>query len=255
MPRPTEMALRGLRILVTRPRHQAAMLIAQLEALGAEVIELPLIEIAPPDDLSALDTAAVEINRYDWVVFSSSNGVDALFGRLEQLGLDTPARPSLAAIGTATRTALLAACGRCDFVPSRASARGLLSEIGDVAGQHILLPRADIAREELAEGLRAKGAIVDDVVAYRTIPARSSVERLPEILQRGVHVATFFSPSAARVYLDSSPQQGFAPVVVCVGPTTASAFSERGLRADVIAEDQTAGGVIEAMWRHFGAPA
>jgi uroporphyrinogen-III synthase len=249
------MALRGLRILVTRPRHQAAMLIAQLEALGAEVIELPLIEIAPPDDLSALDAAIGRIELYDWIVFTSTNGVGALFGRLEQLGLDAPSKPSLAAIGSATRAALFSASGRCDFVPIRASAQGVLSEIGDVAGQRILLPRADIAREELAQGLRANGAIVDDVVAYRTIADRSSVERLPEILERGVHVATFFSPSAVRVYLDSPLQQGFAPVVVCVGPTTASAFSERGLRADVIAEDQTAGGVIEAMWRHFGAPA
>src|SRR5689334_12810379 len=164
--------LQGKRIVVTRPEAQAGGLAARLRELGAEPIVCPAIAIAPPADYAPLDAAIARMAEYDWLLVTSANGVRALLGRMAQLGRDAQALRDLrvGAIGPATAQALAEHGLEASFVPSAYVAEAILDQIGDVAGRRILLPRADIAREALAAGLRAKGALVDEIAAYRTVP-------------------------------------------------------------------------------------
>ena len=161
------------RIVVTRAREQASALAEQLRAAGAVPIEYPAIAFAPPADLAPLDAALDELGSYNWIVFTSANGVRFVAQRLSQLGRDTAElrHASLAAIGPATAAELERHGLRSTFTPTEFVAEAVVEQIGEVQGQRILLPRADIAREALADGLRARGARVDNVVAYRTVLA------------------------------------------------------------------------------------
>lgn len=235
-------------MLVTRPRHQAGELVHRLKDLGAEPIELPLIEIMPIDDPSSLDEALRK--EYDWAIFTSANAVAAVFDR----GIDLTAR-KVAAVGAATARALARHEITADCLPPEPLADAILTSIGDVAGRRILLPQADIARNNLADGLRAQGAIVTSVAAYRTVPAGSAAADLERFFSRGVDVVTFFSPSAVRTFaalLRPDIARAKRPVVVaCVGPVTAAAAREIGLSVDVVASDSTAKGVVEAIMRRM----
>src|SRR5262245_47314601 len=164
--------LSGKRIVVTRPAAQAGDLIARLRALGAEPIACPSIAIAPPADYAPLDAAIERLDSYDRLIVTSANGVRALLGRMAALGHDTGLlqRLPIGAIGPATARALEQYGLQASFMPTAYVAEAILDQIGDVAGQRILLPRADIAREALADGLRTKGALVDEIAAYRTVP-------------------------------------------------------------------------------------
>src|SRR5690242_9622769 len=160
--------LSGKRIAITRPAAQSRALIAQLQALGAEPLVCPAIAIAPLADYSALDAAIARLAAYDWLIVTSVNGVHTLLARMAEVGVDQGALEQLkiGAIGPATAQALGQYGLRATFMPSAYVAEAILEEIGDVAGQRILLPRADIAREQLASGLRERGAQVDEIAAY-----------------------------------------------------------------------------------------
>src|SRR5690242_1891462 len=157
--------LQGKRIAVTRAAEQAAGLLAQLRALGAEPTACPAIAIVPPEDFAALDAAIGRLDQYDWLIVTSANGAHALLDRMAALGRDALdlAHLTIGAIGPATAEALAQHGLPAGFVPSAYVAESILAEIGDVASRRILLPRADIARETLAAGLRAKGARVDEI--------------------------------------------------------------------------------------------
>ncbi|HEX5108852.1 MAG TPA: uroporphyrinogen-III C-methyltransferase, partial [Vicinamibacterales bacterium] len=169
----------GRRVLVTRPREQAAELVERLTALGAEAVEAPMIQIVPPHDLAPLRQAAASADQFDWIVFTSANAVDAFMHAL--LDGDRDARalkgPVLCAVGSATAARLALHGIKVDLMPDEFRAEALATALllrGPVEGARILLPHADIARDVVAEQLRQAGAIVTEVVAYRTIPDESS---------------------------------------------------------------------------------
>jgi uroporphyrinogen-III synthase len=246
--------LRGKRVLVTRPRAQAGELVRRLRALGAVPIAFPTICIAPPTDhYVALDAALRQLATFDWVVFTSVNGVMHVWRRITALGLDarTFAPVRLAAIGPATAEALVERGLRVAVVPDRYVAEALLAAIPRPAGQRFLLPRAAGARDTLQTGLLAAGAEVVEVYAYRTVPAELSPRALV-ILDSGVDVLTFTSSSTVRHFVaqvgaERAQALAMRALVVAIGPITAATAHELGLRVDVVAPEHTMAGLVEAL--------
>jgi uroporphyrinogen III methyltransferase/synthase len=245
----------GQRVLVTRTRPQASALAAWLRSLGAEALELPTIRIAPPDDWGPLDRAIAGLAGYDWIVFTSVNGVGYFWQRLNAAGLDARALHGrrLAAIGPATAAALQTHGLRADHVPDEYVAEAVAAGLGDVHGQRILLPRADIARPALADLLREAGATVDETTAYRTQQPETEPEELGDLLAR-VTVATFTSSSTVRNLAAMAREAGLdlaetlaQATVACIGPITAATAGELGLSVDVVAEEYTMDGLVEAL--------
>ena len=244
--------LAGKRILVTRPRAQAAELCDKLTAQGATPIVFPTIEIAPPDDYGALDRAIRHLAQYQWITFTSVNGVKSFWERLDVVGAGLAPVQRIAAIGPATASALQAHDVTVTLIPDEYVAEAIIESIGAVQGQRILLPRADIAREALAVELRKRGAIVDEITAYRTLPAQPDPDGLRE-LQRGVDAITFTSSSTVRNFMALRGRDSVLPqtLIACIGPITANTAREFDLRVDVIAADYTTDGLVAALVDHF----
>jgi uroporphyrinogen III methyltransferase / synthase len=246
----TRKPLLGLRVLVTRPEGQSAELAGRLQELGAIPVICPTIRIVGPESFEALDRAITDLSAYDWVIFTSVNGVRFFFERLPVLGygVEEITWPRLAAIGPATAAALAEHGLQPALVPAKYVAEAILDEIGDVAGQRILLPRADIARKALAEGLQSRGAHVDEVAAYRTVGAGQDLPAGP------VDIATFTSPSTVRNFVglleaagrDAGAYLGGARVA-CIGPITAQAAAAEGLPVDIEASEHTVPGLLQAV--------
>jgi uroporphyrinogen III methyltransferase/synthase len=248
----------GQRVLVTRTREQASVLSARLRALGAEAIELPTIRIEPPDDWLPLDRELDSL-AYDWIVFTSVNGVSSFWDRLGKAGLDARALHGvkLAAIGPATAAELSARGLRPDLVPGRYLAEAVAAELGDVQGQRLLLPRADIARPALANLLRDAGAEVVEVAVYRTVRPEIDAHAVHEMLD-GISVATFTSSSTVHNLEAMVHDAGLdladalqSATVACIGPITAATARERGLTVDVVADTYTIDGLVDALVDHF----
>ncbi len=250
----TAKPLRGLRIIVTRAREQAGPLSRRLAELGAEPVEAPAICIAPPEDTSPLDQAIERLRTgapgYDWVVFTSQNGVAAFWQQLVALGLDRGilAGVRVAAIGPATAASLRVRRIEPDYVPEEFVAEAILAGLGDVTGQRILLPRADIARKALAEGLRALGAQVDEVAAYRTLPDEGSRPDLGR-----ADVVTFTSSSTVRNFVQAvgGPAALNGLLVACIGPVTAATCRQLGIIPDIVADEYTIDGLVRALLEYF----
>lgn len=249
----------GMRVLVTRPRRKTDQMAARLRDLGAEPVIFPTIAIREPKDWKALDAAIDRLanRRYDWVIFTSTNGVRFFWQRLEKAGRDarTFAGSRLAAIGPVTAQELAERGLRADLVPDRYVAEAILEELGTVEGQRVLLPRADIARPLLADGLRAAGADVDEVAAYRTASAgRDNRTEIRDMLAAGaIDVLTFTSSSTVRNFLaalEPLPDLPEGLVVACIGPITAGTARESGLPVHVSAEEHTIEGLLTALVEH-----
>jgi uroporphyrinogen III methyltransferase / synthase len=256
------LGLAGRRIVITRASEQAPELAARLEAEGAVVTVLSAIQFAPPADYGPLDAALAALETYDWVLFTSANGVRAFAQRLWEVGRDWRAlhRARVGAIGPATARELERWHVRPDFMPSQYVAEGILAEIGNVAGQRILLPRTDIARQTLAAQLRLRGAEVNEVVAYRTVAQAPD----PEAVRRALvderpDAITFTSGSTVRGFVESLMQSGLGEpadmlrgvTVACIGPITAEAARSYGLDPTVSAEEYTMQGLTDALVRHL----
>ena len=248
----------GKRMLVTRTRAQAGALSALLAEQGAEPIELPTIEIRPPDDYSAFDSALRCLGSYGWVVFSSVNAVDAVFGRLRALKLDARAFGSakVAAIGAATSASLERHGVVADLVPkdfvSEALVEGLKAM--EIEGQRVLLPRADIAPDSLPNALSELGAEVEQVTAYRTVTPEDSAQRLQEALEAGIDVATFTSSSTVQNLvglLNGEPEALGDATIACIGPVTAATARGLGLKVGIVAREHTVAGLVDALEAHF----
>ena len=164
--------LQGKRIADTRAAERAEGLASALRAEGAEVSICPTIAYAPPEDPAPLEAALHQIDRYDWVVFTSAAAVDAL---AERGALPPPAHVRVAAVGKATAASIEARGRRVDLIPAEQNAEGLLAALHDVAGKRFLLPVADIARDALAAGLRARGAVADMVTPIERFPVQGRV--------------------------------------------------------------------------------
>jgi uroporphyrinogen III methyltransferase/synthase len=243
----------GRSIVVTRAREQASELSARLEELGAEVVELPAIEI------ERLEFAAPALDDVAWLVFTSANGVDAFFEQaVEARGLDSRAVAGtrLAAIGPGTAAALAARGLRADLVPERFVAESLLDAFppADAPGARVVLARAEVARDVLPDGLVAKGYDVEVLPVYRTRTATPDAGALARVKRGDVDAITFTSSSTVTNLLDAlgglpDPQ----PAVVSIGPVTSGTARERGLRVDVEADEHTIAGVVAAVVEHLGA--
>lgn len=251
----------GRRIVVTRARQQASDLVRQLSELGAAVIEVPAIEIRPPEDLSALDAAVSAAGEYDWLVFTSVNGVDAFFQRLHAAGKDTRAlgRVQTAAIGPATARRMKDHGLGADIVPESYRAESVVKafENRDISGKKILLPRAEGARPVLPVELSKMGARVDEIIAYRTVQAESGKSELVGHLRAGtIDMITFTSSSTVRNFMALLPpaeaEELLAGVTIAaIGPITAETAAEMGLAVGVIAEDYTIDGLVRAVTAHY----
>jgi uroporphyrinogen III methyltransferase/synthase len=257
------MPLAGRTVAVTRATHQSESLSVRLSMLGAKVVECPAIAIAPLKDYSHLDAAIWNLGSYDWVIFTSANGVRAFVSRLKDSGLPPAILRSkrLGAIGPATATALEEAGCPPEFVPRTYVAEAVVEQISGIQGARVLLPRADIARKALAEGLRLKGAEVDEVVAYHTVPGEGS-GRLAELLREGkVDAVTFTSSSTVRYTVEGLAAGGQdeqeaidllqRAFIVCIGPITEGTAREYGLRVAKVAPEYTSDGLVSALVELF----
>lgn len=251
-------SLSGLHIAVTRPRGQAQGLLQGLRDLGAEPIHCPTIRIAGADAEEELRGAVAGLQRYDWVIFTSANGVrtfwDVLVEEREQPVLPPGIR--VAAIGPATARALAERGVTADVVPEEYVAEAVaeaLTEAGDISGLRVLLPRAAGARAVLPERLRAAGARVDELAAYESVPDADGIARLREAVDRGeVDMITFTAASTVRHYVEVAGADIGAARVVAIGPITAAAARELGLRVDVVAREYTEDGLLKAIVEYYG---
>ncbi|MBM7623081.1 uroporphyrinogen-III C-methyltransferase [Sporohalobacter salinus] len=245
----------GKRVLVTRSRTQASSLSKKLYRLGAEPIECPAIKIVPPEDFAQLDKALLKADEYDWAVFTSVNGVKAVVNRLKELGRDVRAFGSakICAIGSKTAAELENWGLKVDYVPEKYVSESILSGLDDdLTGEKFLLPRSDISRPALPDGLKKRGAEVNNVTAYRTVTGEGN-EKALELIDKGeVDIVTFTSSSTVRNFikmLDSRDYNGLlkSVTIACIGPITAGTAGEFGLEVDIIAEEYTIEGLVEAV--------
>jgi uroporphyrinogen-III synthase len=263
----TKLPLSGLRILVGRARHQASALSSGLRELGAEVLEIPFIEIRKPRSYKPLDSALKKLHDYDWLVLTSVNGVDAVWERLHKLRLTKRhlKRLKIAAIGPATKKAIEKRGIKVNVVPEEYVAESVVESLRDqVAGKRVLLARAKVARDVIPRELRKLGAEVDVVEAYETVIPQSSRTRLRAILKdskRRPHVITFTSSSTVRNFVallgdvwrgrprprKASPLDGVR--FASIGPITSSTLRELGLPVDIEATQYTIPGLIKALAR------
>ncbi|MBI3997744.1 MAG: uroporphyrinogen-III synthase [Armatimonadetes bacterium] len=245
--------LAGRRILVTRPRAQSRDLCARLRSLGALAIAVPTIDIVAPSPGGPLDRALCAVDRYDWVVVTSPNGAHACLSRARALGVPLHrAAVRWAAVGPATAAALRAAGIPVAMIPSRYLTAAIARELRDVAGRRILLPRTDAASPTLAEELRARGAVVDQITAYRTVlaPLRhgSRLRRLVTAHAVDTILLTSASTVNGLVRLLGRARTDLAEMTIaCIGPITAAAAAAAGLRPDVVAREHTVEGLIQAL--------
>ena len=277
-PQVRALQLRDKRVLVTRTREQAGVLSEHLRAAGALPIELPVIRIVPPSDWQPLDQALYALaagNAYDWLVFTSANGVKMVLTRLRELGLEPEIlqRTRIATIGPATAASLAdygfsAALVPTEFI-AESVAEALRSEAEQrgvtLAGQRVLLARAAEARQVLVSELEQAGAHVDVVAVYETVPVAQDDERGREVIallrQQQLDAITFTSSSTVHhfmhwlgqmapdiaILLAYPGKQPARPLIACIGPITAQTARDYGLEVSVEAREFTTVGLVEAL--------
>jgi hydroxymethylbilane synthase len=234
--------LSGRRIVVTRPQEQSAGLAEGLERLGATVSILPLVGIEPVQDRTVVGSTLEGLDAYDWIVFTSANGVAVVGPRLGALR-----DVRIAAVGPATAAAVRTFGLEPSFVPERFAADEIAAGLGPLTGARVLLPQADIADPALAEKLRLHGAIVTAISVYRTVAVDRSASELAAL--RASDAVVVASSSAARSL--ASQGGGGEALVVCIGPKTAEAARVAGLPVGLVAEEATANGIIQALVAHY----
>ena len=257
---PATRPLFGTTVLVTRARAQASQLTKKLDALGARCIELPAIKIAPPSDAyEAVDAAIQRIADYDWLIFTSTNGVDAFFARLFAAGKDVRslAKARLAAIGKSTAKRLKVYGLHADLMPGEFRAEGILSALkGELApGARVLIPRALEAREILPDSLRQYGAAVDVVPVYETVTEQDDPAAVREMLAAGeIDFVTFASSSTVKnlVKLLGDAALLKKAKIIAIGPITAETCEILGLKPTAVAKEYTIDGMVSAIREHRG---
>ena len=248
----------GKRIVVTRTRHQAGGLTKQLSKLGADVIELPTIKIVEPKNLLEFGELVQDCYTYDWIVFSSPNGVEAFFKMFYKLYSDArsigPAK--IAVIGPGTAEKVKEYHMAVDLMPEKKFvAEGLIEKFKkDEAIEHlkVLWVRAEEAREVIAEGLNKMGAIVDEALAYRTVPERDDNQAaIARMTEEGADVITFTSSSTVECFFALGLELPKGVKIASIGPVTTDALKERGLKPDIEAQEYSIPGLIKAIEKHF----
>jgi len=243
----------GRRIVTTRAKGQADALTTRLHALGADVLEMPTIEIQPAEDYGPLDRALAELASYDWLIFTSANGVRFFLERLDQSGVDLRAlRARICAIGPATRAAVEALHLKVDLMGTEYVAEGLLQAFAahDLAGRRVLLPRAAVARDLVPVELARRGAQVDVVEAYRTVMPEDAGSQATRIFHGARHpdCITFTSSSTVRNFVALAGADALAGVkVASIGPVTTATARGLGIAVDAEARVFTVDGLADAV--------
>src|SRR5690348_5634123 len=255
--------LAGKRIVITRAHRQADGLTSLLKQFGADVIEAPVIEIREPDSYDSLDTALTEILQYDWLILTSVNDVEAMFSRLEPLGLnvDSLQHLKIAAIGPATEERIQDHGLVVDVVPPRYVAEDVVHVLRkQVKGERVLLARAKVARDVIPEELRGAGAQVDVAEAYQTVIPDGAKERLHKIFADGEppDAITFTSSSGVKNFLSivlgtNIPAKLTKTKFASIGPVTSETLREYALPVHVEADEFTMDGLAQALVRELGA--
>ena len=254
-------ALAGRRIIITRPREQAGQFRRLLEEAGGEILEVPTIRIDPPESWGPLDGAIRRLDEFQWLIFTSVNGVESFRQRLATNGMDPGAlaRRRVAAIGPATAEALKELGISPEVVPDEYRAEGLLERLRAHIrpGDRVLLPRAAETRDLLVKELGRLGADVAEVPAYRTVAVREGAPLLRRALESGtVDVVTFTSSSTVRHFVAM-----FAPgeaatllrtvVVACIGPITAQTAAELSLHTEIMPAEYTIPALARAIIDYY----
>ena len=243
----------GKRILVTRARAQASEFADLLEANGAQVIQFPTIKIQP---IGVNNVYIHSTNQYDWIVFTSVNAVEIFYERLLETGKDARAfgTSKICAVGPKTVDALNHIGIQPDFVPSHSRGSAIAAEMEDVKGKKVLLPRAKIATADLPNGLREKGALVDDVPLYDTVKVASENrdEIEADLLNGRIDLITFTSSSTVTNFLEMFPTHEPAVLlakvkVAVIGPTTQKTAMKHDVQVDVIAKEASVESLVEAI--------
>ena len=253
--------LSGKRIVVTRTRKQAGVLTDQLRHLGADVIELPTIRIEPPSDLRAFAELVQDAHSYDWIVFTSPNGINAFFDLFYKLYDDAReiGGARIAAIGPTTAQRVRDFHLKVDLQPEEYVAESLVREFrkeGDVENLRILIARAEKARDLLPKELSALGAIVDVGFAYRTVPeTRDDTGARRRLLEEGADLITFTSSSTVENFLALGLPWPPQMQVASIGPVTSRTARDRGLEVAIEARRHDIPGLVEAIRKFFSKPA
>jgi uroporphyrinogen-III synthase/uroporphyrinogen III methyltransferase/synthase len=280
--------LSGCRVLVTRAAHQAGKLSVALREFGAIPVEVPVLEIQPPEDLGPLEKTIRRLDTYDWLILTSANAVKAVVECSATMGVtvDQAALPQVAAVGAATAAAArntglavalvpetyvaeslveallkgtINASGheftRADDTPKK---EGALAPENNFSGQHILIVRAAVARDVIPDALRAAGAIVDVVDAYRNVVPEAAPELLRAALQQGIDAATFTSSSSVTHLAEAARAAGIAfpfagVVAVSIGPITSQTLREHGWEPAAEASPSDIPGLVAALAKYFGS--
>jgi uroporphyrinogen III methyltransferase/synthase len=253
--------LSGRRIVITRARAQSAGLASQIEKLGGLVFELPTIEIQAPADVRPLDEAIARLTAYDWLIFTSVNGVESFLSRMahQQRGITELKNIRCVAIGPETAKRLISAGVKECLVPAIYQAEGILELFQPEAlrGKHVLIPRAAKAREILPETLKQWGAAVDVVEAYQTTVPSTDTGKLRELFRQGaVDMVTFTSSSTATNFAQLFGGEPLSVIlaetpIACIGPITRETVEALGGTAAVLARDFTVAGLVAAMVDYF----
>jgi len=248
--------LSGKRIVVTRTRKQAGALTSQLRALGADVFELPTIRIEPPTDLREFAELVQDAHQYDWIVFTSPNGVDAFFEIFYKLYDDAReiGAAKIAAIGPATAQRVRDFHLHVDLQPEEFVAEAVVREFAKqgVENLRILLARAEKARDVLSRELSKLGAIVDEAFAYRTVPeTRDVTGARRRLLEEGADLITFTSSSTVENFLALGLPWPKGMQVASIGPITSKTATDHGLKIDIEARRHDIEGLVEAIRKFF----
>jgi len=250
--------LYGKKVVVTRSRKQASRLSAGLRDLGADVVEMPAIDTVPPDDWAPVDEAIEKIASFDWLIFTSVNGVEYFMTRLLEKNCDARklAALKIAAIGPATNEKLLEFGLKADIQPEKYVAESIVDSLaaaGEIKGKNILLARADIARKSLPKLLSESGASVTEVVVYKTIPGDFDADALKALLEAGsVDAVTFTSSSTVNNFVDRLGNDFIMKMkdkfsAVSIGPITSETLRARGLEPAAEAEEFTIPGLVDKL--------
>jgi uroporphyrinogen III methyltransferase/synthase len=246
-----KLPLHGRRVVVTRAREQAGMMGGLLHALGAEIIELPTIEIRPAPDYAALDGALANLSEYDWLIFTSANGVRFFFERLDLSAADVRSiRGRICAIGPATRDSIERTHLKVDVTAAEYVAEGLLEALReyDLAGARVLIARAAMARDVLPKELALRGARVDVVEAYRTVPPDNLAVEAAKLLMRKPDWIAFTSSSTVQNLVAACGSAALEGVrTATIGPVTSATLRKFGIPVTVEAPVYTVSGLVDAI--------
>jgi uroporphyrinogen III methyltransferase/synthase len=254
------MPLIGKKILITRSREQSTEFTTRLKNFGAEVIEFPTIEIVPPISWDKLDQAINQLKFYDWIIFTSANGVNFFWQRLQEKGKNClPSYLKICAIGPATANQLKKREISVDYIPKEYVAEAILKgfEKMDLKGKRILLARAKKARDLLPRGLRKMGAEVDVVEAYRTIKPHGGTKRLIKLLTNGeIDVITFTSSSTVNHFVEILKKENLKKLlkgitIACIGPITTQTAKRWGMKVHIQPKQYTIPALTQAIVNYF----